>query len=285
MDREAISTYYFTVSVENEGFPPLSDSANVTIHVADKNDNAPVFDYPDKYNNTAYISNKLPKGEGVAVIKAHDKDLGNNAQLIFSIERGNVNQYFKIDPLLGHLTVRRSLGKVQYDTFTLTIKISDSGHPGRSSFADLNVVVNNSIPYLGSNQSLVQKEGITIVVAIVSVSLLLILCLLLAIIYVWRRGSKQRKEVNSGSYSCRNEAEKMLAAAKDGTPRREIPPVQSHRRITPSERYDNNIQRSINKDYSIVVNVVPGNHRHPIHTSTPNSRCTSNSHSQVGPLG
>ena len=35
LDREKISTYHFTVSVENEGFPPMSASASVTIHVAE----------------------------------------------------------------------------------------------------------------------------------------------------------------------------------------------------------------------------------------------------------
>ena len=284
LDRETISVYHFTVRVENEGFPPLSASASVTIHVADQNDNFPLFNYPDKYNDTVYISNKLPKGEQVALIEAHDNDSGNNAQLIFSIERGNVNQYFKIDPLLGHLTVGNSLNKVHYEMFTLTISVSDSGQPEKRSYADLNVVVNRSIPYYGSHQTLVQTEGIAIVAAIVSVSLLLILCLLIAIIYMWRRGSKRRKEANSGSYSCRNEAEKMLTATREGTPRQEIPPIQSHRRITPSERYDKNVQKSLAKDYSIVVNVIPGNHRHhPFHTSTPN--CASNSQSQVGPLG
>ena len=283
LDRETIAAYHFTVQVENEGFPPMSASASVTIHVADQNDNFPIFDYPEVYNDTIYISNKLRKGEEVALIKAHDNDSGNNAQLIFSIERGNVNQYFKIDPIRGHLTVGKPLKKVDYETFTLTIKISDSGQPEKSSYADLNVVVNRSIPYYGSQQSLVNTEGVFIVGTIVSVSLLIILCLLLAIIYIWRRSSKRRKEANSGSYSCRNEAEKMLAATRECTPKREVTPIQSHRRIMPSERYDSNVQKSLTKDYSIVVNVIPGNHRHhPIHTSTPNS--ASNIQCQVGPF-
>lgn len=46
MDREKVDVHFFAVVARDEGDPPLSSTATVTIHVDDVNDNVPVFLFP-----------------------------------------------------------------------------------------------------------------------------------------------------------------------------------------------------------------------------------------------
>ena len=75
LDYEKISPkqYTFLVSATDNGFPPRSSEATVTITVEDENDNCPVFE-------TVSGQYKIP-----VEILASDDDTGNNGQIQYSI--------------------------------------------------------------------------------------------------------------------------------------------------------------------------------------------------------
>ena len=86
LDRERMDMYSFQVIATDGGDPPLSASTLLTVNITDCNDHTPVC--PASVATFTVDENTL---EGVAVgsFLATDGDIGNNAQLTFSIVSGN----------------------------------------------------------------------------------------------------------------------------------------------------------------------------------------------------
>ena len=96
LNREERSVYQLTVSATDQGSPPLSSTASVSIFVADRNDHAPQWLYPLGHNMTVSISPQTPVGYVIATVRATDEDLGINSNLTYNIVRGNDNLMFKV---------------------------------------------------------------------------------------------------------------------------------------------------------------------------------------------
>uniref|UniRef100_A0A452Q8K5 Protocadherin gamma subfamily B, 2 n=1 Tax=Ursus americanus TaxID=9643 RepID=A0A452Q8K5_URSAM len=82
LDREKIPEYNITVLATDRGKPPLSSSISITLHIADVNDNAPVF---KQAFYLVHVAENNPPGASIAQVSASDPDLGHNGHVSYSI--------------------------------------------------------------------------------------------------------------------------------------------------------------------------------------------------------
>lgn len=99
LDRETRDHYSLKVAASDNGTPASTATALVTVSVSDANDNDPVF--PQESYQFA-VEENLPRGARVGVVRATDKDLGNNGALRFSLIPSNFS--FQINPITGRIT-------------------------------------------------------------------------------------------------------------------------------------------------------------------------------------
>ncbi|XP_045202941.2 protein dachsous-like [Mercenaria mercenaria] len=121
LDREQKSSYVFTVSVQDAGYPLQFDTATVIINVTDINDSPPTF------KDNMYFAT-IPENQEQEVIHtfvAHDADIGDNAVVTYSIVAGNSDGKFAIDMQTGVLTTLQALDRERVSQYLLTIAASD----------------------------------------------------------------------------------------------------------------------------------------------------------------
>lgn len=80
----------------DNGSPPATATTLVSVTVTDANDNDPIF-AEERYSWN--VEENLPRGAVVGRLKASDPDLGQNADVTFSIIPSNSS--FQVDPLTG----------------------------------------------------------------------------------------------------------------------------------------------------------------------------------------
>lgn len=128
LDREERDYYALTISCTDHGLPPRTSIVPMVIHVIDENDNAPQF------SNTTFIFNiaeNEPIDSFVGKLTATDRDIGRNAELIFSLS--SAQKDFSIDPRNGFIKSMRVFDReslVQLtgqDFITLEAMVSDNG--------------------------------------------------------------------------------------------------------------------------------------------------------------
>lgn len=106
LDREERDYYALTVACRDMGTPSRSSVVPVIIHVIDENDNAPQF------TNTTFtfsIAENSPPDSFVGKLTARDKDIGRNAELIYSL--ATQTQDFSIDVRNGFIRTRRAFDR------------------------------------------------------------------------------------------------------------------------------------------------------------------------------
>ena len=233
LDRERQDNYRLIVKATDQGSPPMTSTSSITILVSDTNDNAPRFDFPNPRNNTVFISNKVPVGNTVTHISAHDPDEGNNAKISLSfIQTSDKRGTFSLDKDSGLISLNVPLTDIDYETYDLRIKAEDHGKNLQlRSLSLLKIVVNSSIPYPpgklahGNN---VFQYNVIVVVAVACGGVVITLSLIVGIILV--RNQRRKRRVHK--YNCRMEAKRMLpskelqaAAPEDSIPMADGPQV------------------------------------------------------------
>ncbi|KAK2169792.1 hypothetical protein LSH36_7g18000 [Paralvinella palmiformis] len=211
LDRESIAIYSLRVLAYNPGFD-LTGTATVTIYVADENDHAPVVDFPNAINDTVTISNRVPFGYVVTRIRAHDKDIGKNAQLVYALIQGNEEAFFDMDTMTGAITISGDLSQVMNHTYNLSVEVMDNGDKPQTAIALIHIAVDGTLPYFnyGSDEyesSPDSGSNSMIVVIVGCISGAVIVALIVAILAI-RLQDVRRKEDHR--YNCRMEAQKML---------------------------------------------------------------------------
>ncbi|KAK3585845.1 hypothetical protein CHS0354_038372 [Potamilus streckersoni] len=93
------------------------------ILLEDANDNAPVIS--GTYDTA--IAEDLAVGNIVLIITATDRDIEENAELVFAISSGNNNSDFKIDSSNGIIRTGNNLDRETISLYFLVITVSDSG--------------------------------------------------------------------------------------------------------------------------------------------------------------
>uniref|UniRef100_A0A8C8BUY8 Protocadherin Fat 1-like n=1 Tax=Oncorhynchus tshawytscha TaxID=74940 RepID=A0A8C8BUY8_ONCTS len=165
LDAEQKSNYNLTVAATDG-----TNLVRVIVDVADTNDNAPWF-AGSPYSGRVFESATL--GSAVLQVTALDKDKGQNAEVIYSIESdvsqdacggrgakqrtqfnhvnksscvlffgtGNVANSFAIDPVLGTVSVAKELDRSSNNQFELAVKATDKGTPSLTATATVHIAV------------------------------------------------------------------------------------------------------------------------------------------------
>ena len=133
LDRELQDSYTFEVSVMDRGTPPLESRVLVQVIVTDINDNTPRFEQ-DSY--TAEILENEPANVDVLPVSASDFDLGENADIQFSILDSSVP--FQIHPQSGMIQTTRPLDRENQASWSFSVQATDGQF---SSTADVIITV------------------------------------------------------------------------------------------------------------------------------------------------
>ncbi|XP_064481266.1 protein dachsous-like [Ornithodoros turicata] len=136
LDREAVDHYALTVEAVDNGAPPLTATATVHVQVLDVNDNDPKFDL------TVFefeVRENVEKGHHVGTVSAHDKDLGNNAALRYTLV--SANESFQVNPITGEISTKALLDRETKATHELVADVHDKGSPPRFHRATVRISV------------------------------------------------------------------------------------------------------------------------------------------------
>ncbi|XP_026886477.2 protocadherin alpha-4-like [Electrophorus electricus] len=129
LDRETNELYNVSVIATDEGMPPLSSTAVVTVHISDVNDNAPLF--AESFINV-YVKENSPAGALLTVVTAQDNDVGDNAQITFSLsENSNVpmSAAVSINSVTGEIYSMQSFNYEEIQHWHFQVQATDSGVP------------------------------------------------------------------------------------------------------------------------------------------------------------
>lgn len=140
LDRESSPQgYNLTLKATDKGVPSRQTYKSVPVHLADLNDNAPVFDreiYEVEVPETAPINTPVIR------LKVTDADEGKNAQVFLEIVGGNEGGEFHINPDTGMLYTAETLDAEHKAFYTLTVSAIDQGNAGTRKQSSAKVKIN-----------------------------------------------------------------------------------------------------------------------------------------------
>ncbi|GAB1603892.1 protocadherin beta-13 isoform X1 [Argonauta hians] len=144
LDREKCSEYKFKVLVKDNGSPSLNSTADVTVEVVDKNDNAPYFTVPNVNPFSLDVHYHSQGKQDIIILEASDRDIHMNAFLSFEITSGNEKNLFKINPYTGVLSFARPIHQSDTGFYRLQFMAKDSGSPMLSAVTNLSLTLTAS---------------------------------------------------------------------------------------------------------------------------------------------
>jgi len=150
LDRERQAVYRLTAVATELAHPQASSTANVTVFVADRNDNPPLIVQSSASNQTSVVSLYASPGHVFARVTATDPDRGLSGRLRYSITGGDQPSAagaFDIGADSGVLSVRRDLSVVlpAYVTrLSLVVLVRDRGVPPLNATTTVNVLIDRS---------------------------------------------------------------------------------------------------------------------------------------------
>uniref|UniRef100_A0AC35U3N5 Fucosyltransferase n=1 Tax=Rhabditophanes sp. KR3021 TaxID=114890 RepID=A0AC35U3N5_9BILA len=153
LDRETQSSYTLTVSVTDNGTPPLSTETLLEILLDDVNDNAPKFAESSYFME---ISEDMAMGTSFLQVNAVDIDMGSNAIVDYFLEEEDVfvkMDKFRLDRTSGTLRINDKLDRETVELFVLPIIARDRGVPPQASKSTVTIKlkdVNDNAPQFTS---------------------------------------------------------------------------------------------------------------------------------------
>ncbi|CAL8354914.1 unnamed protein product [Merluccius merluccius] len=146
LDRETMSHYDVTLTATDCGQPPLSTFKTLSVHISDVNDNSPEF---PRNPLELYLMENNAAGASIFLVSAFDKDLNENAAIIYQTVRGDgskndMSSFLNINSDNGHISALKSFDFETLKTFqfqVFKVRASDSGTPSLSSNATVNVFI------------------------------------------------------------------------------------------------------------------------------------------------
>ncbi|XP_056142918.1 neural-cadherin [Lampris incognitus] len=134
-DRERQREYTLSVTATDQAQEPLIGICQITVFIADQNDNDP------KFENSRYqyfLREDTPVGTSFLRAAAHDDDQGSNAAIIYSLSNQKP-AYLHINPSTGWVYVNHPIS--QTSRISQQIVATDGGN--RSSSVELTVIITN----------------------------------------------------------------------------------------------------------------------------------------------
>ncbi|XP_043839493.1 protocadherin alpha-7-like isoform X9 [Dromiciops gliroides] len=208
LDHEELELLQFQVSARDAGFPPLGSNVSLQVFVLDENDNPPIVLPPHAGVSpvTELVLQSTAVGHVVAKIRAVDADSGYNAWLSYELlpEVGVGRSAFRVGLYTGEISTTRALEETDGLRQMLLVLVKDHGEPPLSATATVSISVVESGQALkassGVSRSVASAEkeamaldvNVYLIIAICSVSSLLVLSLLL---YVALRCSAPPQDV------------------------------------------------------------------------------------------
>ena len=193
LDREAYEYFSMYVIAMDKEDSSLRNSATVVINVLDRNDHAPHMVFPSQNNNTVRISNEVPIGFVVCYVTARDADIVENARLSFSIYDDSGNKHkglFVVDSTTGAIMTTSEI--VEYDDTLakLSVVVQDHGSPVQTATNSLTIYIDSSVDYLNANTELVERGNLTTIIAVSTVSAIIVVILAMIILVIKLRDSR-----------------------------------------------------------------------------------------------
>lgn len=128
LDREELDYYALEVTATDQGSPSRSSVVPVVVHIIDENDNAPEF---TNSSFVLHLRENEPPDTFVGKLLATDRDVGRNADLVFSLPASQ--QDFTVDPRNGFIKSLRVFDRELLVTntgssyITLEATVTDNG--------------------------------------------------------------------------------------------------------------------------------------------------------------
>ncbi|XP_042275762.1 protocadherin alpha-8-like isoform X10 [Thunnus maccoyii] len=143
LDREIVSHYNITITATDEGTPPLSSAAVITVQILDINDNAPLF---PEASVSIYVKENSKVGDIITRTIARDADDHENARLTYSLLDNYPKTYpistiVNINSETGDIVSLQSFNYEETKTFQFKVQATDSGVPPLSSNMTVNVFI------------------------------------------------------------------------------------------------------------------------------------------------
>ncbi|XP_030224461.1 protocadherin alpha-3-like [Gadus morhua] len=143
LDRETDAQYTVTILATDEGSPPLSGTAVVTVQVSDVNDNEPRFTEPVL---NVYVRENGPVGVVVKTVSAVDADVDHNGQVKYSfLPSSNAplpfSSMMNINSETGEVSSLQSFNYEELKSFQFRVQATDTGVPPLSSNVTVNVCI------------------------------------------------------------------------------------------------------------------------------------------------
>ncbi|KAL1260964.1 hypothetical protein QQF64_008791 [Cirrhinus molitorella] len=134
------------------------DEALIHLHILDEND-PPEF---ESMLYTAAVSEDISTGTSITKVKAVDQDVILEwSRFSYSIEHGNINSSFIIDPVSGVISVNSQLDREMWAFYNLTVIAIDEGSPavtGSTKVAITITDVNDNPPKLLTTEGFIREN-------------------------------------------------------------------------------------------------------------------------------
>jgi hypothetical protein len=130
LDYEAGTSFELTVQATDNGSPPLSSTATITIDLEDANEFTPEIE-----NQSFSIAENSPVETWVGRVDASDQD--SSQTLNFVITAGDPNEVFSLEPTTGDIFVRSDMDYESTPQYQLRVQVVDSGEPFRAATATI----------------------------------------------------------------------------------------------------------------------------------------------------
>uniref|UniRef100_A0A8D0KTB8 FAT atypical cadherin 2 n=1 Tax=Strix occidentalis caurina TaxID=311401 RepID=A0A8D0KTB8_STROC len=130
-----------TVMVRDQEVPIKRNFVRVIIHVENCNLHPPQF---SSIHYEAEVLDSAVVGTEIIQVRALDQDQGANAEIHYSLQAGNGEGFFSIDPYSGIITVAQKLDPSRQERFTLIVKAEDQGFPQLKDSATVHIRIRPS---------------------------------------------------------------------------------------------------------------------------------------------
>ncbi|XP_063045467.1 protocadherin gamma-A11-like [Engraulis encrasicolus] len=188
-DYEQCKDFKVHVLARDNGSPPLSTNATVSVFITDMNDNSPQILYPSPGDNslmTELVPRAAPAASLVSKVIAVDADSGQNAWLSYSIIKATDPGLFTIGVHSGEIRTQRDISESDAIKQDLIVAVKDNGQPSLSVTCTMYLVISDNladIPELKdrSHEDSSSKLTTYLIIALVSVSTFFLTFMIIAL--------------------------------------------------------------------------------------------------------